>query len=270
MSLRAQIRDAIDEVSPPAPGLDDKVVAYILADRPARKVMARGRQRRVLHAPLALVAAVLVVLLMGGLVLGGRIWRDMHAPLPAHRINQAELKRLEARPLLPLVVMSADGQCPAGPFSPNPWGALWFGSGSTHASVWATGTYHSPWGVWIETALFVAPDASGLFLVRGRDLKTTEPVEFVVEAQLSASDMLHSGTTHALPAGKAGARDVVNGLTVNPHQEVVMDASAPTDTTGGPKPPGWDVIVGSPNAASGCVQFQIDHGDSTETFVIGY
>jgi hypothetical protein len=224
-----------------------------------------------LRAPLALVAALLIVVLMAGLVLGGRIWRDMHSsPTPVHRISQTELRKLEAMPLLRLVAMPADGQCPAGPFSPNPWGALWFGSGSNHASVWATGTYHSAWGVWTETALFVAPDASGLFLVRGRDLKTTEPVEFVVEARLSASDMLHSGTTHALPAGKAGARDVVNGLTVNPHQEIVMDASAPTDTTGGPKPPGWDVFVGNPNGASGCVQFQIDHGDSTETFVIGY
>src|SRR5256885_12212317 len=98
MSLRAEIRAAIDDVTPPAPTLQHKVEAFVVANGRDRVVpMHRPRTQwsRPFRGPMSLVAAVLLVVLIGGLVLGGRLLRDLNAP--PQTINQAELKRLESQ-----------------------------------------------------------------------------------------------------------------------------------------------------------------------------
>ena len=83
MSLRNEIRAAIDDVTPPAPALQQKVEAVVMADdrdRVARPHRSSTRWTRSFRGPMSLVAAALLVVLIGGLVVGGRLLRDLNAP----------------------------------------------------------------------------------------------------------------------------------------------------------------------------------------------
>src|SRR4029077_16898893 len=101
MSLRNELREAVDEVAPRAPGLEQKVQAYVLAGSAQRKVL-RGRRnaspwRYRFQGAAGLIAAAIVIAVIAGLVVGGRVWRDLNAT--PSTINQNELKHLEKRPL---------------------------------------------------------------------------------------------------------------------------------------------------------------------------
>ena len=273
MSLRAEIRDAIDDVIPPAPMLERTVTAYVFAGQRERKVLAirprRAPWMRSLRGGTAIVAALLVVALIGGLILGGRILRDLRStPVPG--VNQGELKMLESQPLLPLPAMPSDGRCPSGPVADDLMGhpATAIGSGQLRSILGVgNGTYRSNWGTWNETYFLVGPEAKGLFLVRARDLQSGATAFFA--GNLSGVDSAQFG--RAIPWGKVAGQDRVNGQNAPHHPELVINASAPSDFVKTPsKPPMWGAYVGFPTAAGGCIVFQINYGHSTETFVRSY
>jgi hypothetical protein len=271
MSLRAEIRDAVDDVIPPAPMLERTVTAYVFAAQRDRKVLAiRPRCTpwlRSLRGGTAIAAALLVVALIAGLILGGRILRDLHStPVPA--INQGELKKLEARPLLTMSAMPSDGVCPAGPVAGNFMGGYATGDGPMRLILgYPVTTFRTGWGTWTQTYFLVSPATKGLFLVRARDLKSGETVYFAG----NLSGIADAQFGRAILGGVVAGQDHVNGQRADLHPELVINASAPSDFVKTPsKPPLWGAYVGYSGAASGCISFQVDYDDSTETFVYGY
>src|SRR5207245_8953451 len=97
MSLRAEIHDAIDEVTPPAPMLASRVGAYVLAEDRVVRRPRLGTWMRPLRGMAGVLAAALVVVLVAGRVVGGRGGRDgnrtVTRPMP---INATQLKPLNA------------------------------------------------------------------------------------------------------------------------------------------------------------------------------
>jgi len=270
MSLRTQIHDAIDDVTPPAPHLERRVAMYVVAggrERPALRL----RSRRLpwtnrIQGVAALLAAVLVIALIVGLVFGGRLLRDLnHSPAPA--INQTELKKLEARPLVAMPAMPSSGVCPVGPLSTDFIGNPAIGAGPMRTHIGMPSVYDTDWGRWNISYFVVSPTTKGLFLVRARDLQSGETVFFA--GNISGVGDAQMG--HSVFAGKAAGHDSVDGQSFPMFAELVVDASAPSDwakTTY--KAPQWGAYVGYSKAASGCVFFQVDYDGSTETYVDGY
>ena len=268
MSLRAEINDALDDVIPPDPTLERDVTEYVLANAHERPVLNprlhRSRWSYRLKGTATLVAAALIVLLVAGLVLGGRYLRDLrNAPSPA--IQQGELERLEARPLLALPTMPADGVCPAGPLSTDYVGHPAIGDGVARSVQGRSDVYHTAWGVWNATFVIVDPSAKGLFLVRARDMQSRDAVFFAG----NVSGVADAQMGRAVFAGKVGGTDKVNGQLVSLHSELVLNASSTSDFVKS-EVPGWGAYIGYPNGTSGCIVFQVDHGQTTETFTRGF
>ena len=267
MSLRSQIHDAIDDVAAPAPTLEHRIKTFVLADAVTRKdLRSRPRPHWAVRfrGPLALTAAALVVILLGGLVLGGRLLRDRSVS-PAPAIDHSVLGKLEARPLLALPSLGPDGECPVGPLSTNFLGQLGaIGDGEVRSIVGGTPTvYPSTWGTWNALWFTVNPTARGLFLVRARDLQSRETVFFA--GNLSGSTDANIGRANL--EGEAQGTDRVNGQKISLRPELVINASAPSDFAKAAKAPTWGAYVGDSAAGSGCVVFQIDHlGSNPETF----
>ncbi len=187
MTLRTDIREAIDEVAPPAPGL-----VYEVLDSVFKRARPKARRRRSLRfrAPLALVAALVALSLIAGLVIVGRMLRDIQIPA-GHHYGQSEFQRqvaeLGARPVR-LPVLQARDACPDTGFvltSGTQYGngPLWLYLGSTTST---------PWGKYVDvTFRYVVKQnpafegdttllaLTGPVVVRGRDLKFGSDVAFV-------------------------------------------------------------------------------------------
>src|SRR2546428_13285894 len=106
MSLRSDIHAAIDEVAPPAPLLARQVEAFVLADENERsRFSRRGRIHwtRPLRGAVAVLAAALVVAVMAGLVMGGRLWRGrtVASGHPPHTIGGGGPGGRRGQPLPP-------------------------------------------------------------------------------------------------------------------------------------------------------------------------
>src|SRR2546421_5762633 len=120
MSLRAELRAAIDDVTPPAPGLIYKVAASLeVADGHGTVLLRRRSFPRPASwkGMASLVAAALVVVFMAGLAVGGRLGRDSsNSGGFQHPLNTLQLEKHEAPPpQLPAV--AARAQCPGGPYT---------------------------------------------------------------------------------------------------------------------------------------------------------
>jgi hypothetical protein len=270
VSLRGQINDALDEITQPAPALERKVTSYVFAVQRRNRMLVPAQRRRLLTTRFrdmaAIVAALLVLALIGGLIFGGRLLRDFHSsPVPA--VNQGELKKLEARPLKTMPPMLSTGECPVGPVGTDFRDGRAVGTGLMRSFGGAPAAYGSNWGKWNLSYFVVNPTARGLFLVRARDLRSGQPVFF--SGNLSGVD--DPGMGRAVLAGTVAGRDEVNGVAVQLHPELVVNASAPSDSASNPEiAPLWTAYVGYPKGASGCVFFQVDHDDTTDTYVFGY
>jgi len=270
MSMRTQLHDAIDEVTLPVPDLERRVTAFVFADERRRRQLApaHGRSPWItgLRGMRALVAALLVVALIGGLILGGRWLRDMStSPLPA--IDRGELHKLEARPLVAMPAMPSTGECPVGPLSTDFIGNPAIGDGPMRVHVGMPSTYNTDWGTWNITYFVVSPTTKGLFLVRARDLRSAQSVFFAG----NISGVADAQIGRAVLAGKVAGRDSAKGQVFDRHEELVINASAPSDwakTTY--KAPQWGAYVGYPKGSSGCILFQVDYDGATETLIYGY
>jgi len=262
MSLRTDIKDAIDDVTPPALGLENRVRAMVLADGKERRVSVHVGRRSPWNIRFrgmgALAAAALVVVLIAGLVIGGRVWRDAaNGNLgQASSINQSDLHKLESKALV-LPVLLPGGVCP---FSPDTrqlgmQGTV-LGDGPVYMyDAWALGTTVQQ-GDWGAFAFYYVAKDPGIVLVRAGDLATRQAFPF---AQYS------DGTTGAVAAGPVLGTDRLNGETIRMHPEAVLQDPSRL------KPLNQQLIVmfAIPRATL-CWAFQFDGPGFTETIVWGW
>ena len=90
MSLRRDMHSAFDEIAPSMAGLPERVVQTVLVE-------SSGRQRRErlmfrLRGPMSLVAVFVVIAMVVGVLIAGRViqdWNAHHNAAPAGGINQA-------------------------------------------------------------------------------------------------------------------------------------------------------------------------------------
>lgn len=268
MSLRNEIRAALDDVTPPAPALQHKVEAFVHAgdrDRVVRLDRPRGRWTRSFRGPMSLVAAVLLVALIGGLVVGGRLLRDLNAP--PEGINQAELKRLESKPLQVFPTVRPGDPCPTSPLtdvSAHGPEAMLFGAGPVYSTQFGYRSETTNWGSWnVWSAMVDTTSASGPVLVRAIDLQTHERVVFAWYPFVATGD-----AGDGIPTGTVVGSDVVQGVNVTFYSEVVLDLSRPYPLTRAGDWPVFKTFMGYSKAATGCIGFQLDGTTFTELIVV--
>jgi hypothetical protein len=270
MSLRAEIHDAFDEGMPPALDLEFRVTRLLLEPARGEKVVlrrdSRARWAKPFRSVVTLVAAALVVVLIGSLIVGVRIWRDLqNQPQTISRINQVELKSLESRALRFPVVQPGD-TCPASPstdVSAHTPIAYVFGVGPVYTAPLASSSSRTDWGTWTELALVVDTKVSGPILIRGQDLQTSDKIVFA-RYPLHAIDDPGDG----IPAGRVIGNQVVEGENEQLYPELVIDTSRHWVGTKNGNWPIYKSFMGYPQAAKGCLGFQIDGLNFTEWVIV--
>jgi hypothetical protein len=272
MTLRSDITAAYDEIAPPATALQSQIRMLVAAEA---KTMVEPRRRRGpwmtgLRGTMALVAALLVVLIVATVLVGGRVWHDWGVfttrPAPAGQTYAQQLAALEARPLqIPLV--PPDATCPEGPFAsadaaasfPEPmrgWalgGSKFWGAGPAYAIVYpGGGGGMSGWGQYADVLWIVEPQVTGLVLIRGRDAANHE-LALVYVGHYAAGAVI--GT------------DTLGGPPFVQRAELVFDASHHPATSIKSTWGIYEVRAGIPGAMSGCHAFQVDGDGFSEVFL---
>lgn len=212
-------------------------------------------------ASVAILAAALVLALVGGLFIGGHLWRTVNAP--PQSISPAALKSLEGRPLQ-LAALSPGATCPATPKTLNQKYGMVTGAGPvylTDVEIFET----SDWGQWVSTTFAYDERAPGLVLVRAIDLKGEGQVAFA-QYPLAPTGVTAVGST----LGRAQA--VGHNLLLRSEAAFQDRSHTPAINSLGQRPD-LIVLVGMQWGGSACVAFQVDGpgvspGGFTETFVI--
>ena len=263
MSLRTDIRDAIDEVTPPAPGLEHQVTALVVADGKNRRVSLHAHRHSVWGAGFrssgALVAAGLVVALMAGLVIGGRMARDTsNGQISQAAISHSELRGLESRPNV-LPQLQPGATCPFSPGTSEVHNSHVKGAVIGRGPVYVYGA----WTVaaaggrdWEAFAFYYVAARPGLVLVRAADLQTTQPFVFAQDP---------GGQNAAIAAGPVVGTDRLLGKTVQLHPEAVL-----LDPWHRQPPNEQLVVLFAIPKATLCWGFQFDGPAFTETIVDGW
>ncbi len=232
MSLRSELHAAYDELGPEDAGLSERVVMTAVRDRPRRAAWSLR-----MRAPLSLVAVFVVIAVIAGVLVGGRLiadWRSFSAPrVPA--ASQTPLQKLEARPFRQQLIHS-DADCPRGPYGSG--GDA--GAGPLHMSGSAV-EIPTSWGTYFHNFLFADAAVAAPILVRARDLIHGQRVVFVGQ----------------YAAGPVVGSDVLDGQVVEQHLELVIDSVTP--------PYAWQIETGQPNGAFGCIGWQVDGPGFSET-----
>jgi hypothetical protein len=274
MSLRADIHAALDEVSPSAPSLAGQLDAFIRDQGKDRRAWSpRPGWPARLRGATSMIAALLVIVLVAGVVVGGRVWHDWNA-YQAQLAMQADLAKLEAKPLLALTTIKPGAECPAGPLvdvpQDTPGSIVAFGSGPLYAE-WGKKYAITSWGTWTATYFYIAPRASGPMLVRARDLVTGQRVAFALAPELVNTPIDRVTFGDGMPTGDMIVRqDTVLERTIQGHSELFIGpalfavARKKGDFLGG------YIFMGYPKGTSGCVSYQVDGPNFTEVLVIGY
>jgi hypothetical protein len=253
MSLRAEIHSAYDEITPPAPALHAQIRALVASESKAALPSRRLRRHSMtgLRGALALVAALLVILIVATVLVGGQVLHDWNVftnrPAPAGGGGQTELVQLESRQLgLPTPASHAD--CRSGPFS----GAGSFGKGPIFVD--GGGTSTTSWGVYFHSLVYADADINGPILVRASDLFTRQSVVFVGQ----------------YAAGPVVGHDTVDGIAAEQRTELAFDTSQALKrpiTHSTQKKFSWPFVAGVPNSWSGSTAWQIDGVGFSEVFV---
>jgi hypothetical protein len=244
VSLRTQIHSAFDEVAPPTFGLPERVVKTVLTESPSR----RRREKLILRmrVPLSLVAVFVLIALVAGILIGGRLiqdWNSFHNAAPAGDSYQSEVAQLEARPLV-LPTPASNIYCNSGPYHSDGG----FGTGPVYGI--GGGTSTSNWGTYFHNGAYAETRIAGPILVRARDLFTLQSVIFVGQ----------------YAAGPVVGTDTVDGQSYEQHLELLLDESSSSKQNKTHKFD-WPFIAGVPNAWSGSTGWQIDGVGFSEVFV---
>jgi hypothetical protein len=244
VSLRTQIHSAFDELAPATHGLPERVVQTVLTENAGR--MRRERLMLRLRVPLSLVAVFVLVAVVFGVLIGGRLmqdWNSFHNSAPAGGSDQSQVAQLEAVPLrLPVFASQAD--CKSGPF--NSVGSL--GSGPVYGDGGQKSS--STWGVYFSIVAYADSGVAGPILVRARDLFTGQQVVFVGQ----------------YAAGPVVGSDTFDGHTYDQHAEVLLNTST-SDKQAVSHKFVWQFMSGAPTSWSGSTGWQIDGIGFSEVFV---
>jgi hypothetical protein len=205
-----------------------------------------------LKAPLSLVAVMLLIALVVGALIGGKLVHDWNAShsIPAGGLTKAQqVADLEARPFSwPL--LPAGTTCPDGPKSPQ--GV--YGSGPFHGVPALTqGSSQTPWGSYFDLVGSTDSTATGLILIRARDLSTGQSMVFV----------------GPYATGPVVGTDELHGQSVQQRRELLLDMAHRPSGPGASAPNGgtyWSFTVGAAKAWPSCVEWQVDGAGFTETF----
>jgi hypothetical protein len=254
MSLRSQIRDAVDDVAPAPLDIERKVSSYVRANNAERKALRARRQRSPwayrFQGAATLLAAALVVAVIAGLVFGGRFWRDLNST--PSTINQTELKSLESRPLS-FPTVAPDAACPVTPVTLNPNIGMVLGAGPVYLGnrdIYET----SDWGFWVAAGFWSEGKTPGLVLIRAKDLKSGAQVAF---AQYPLAP------TRVTAVGR-----VLGSTQVADHQVQLRSEAVFTDPWPQARPAELVVLFGMETGTSGCIGFQVNGPDFDENFVL--
>ena len=259
MSLRAEIHDAIDEVTPRAPTLRSKTASYVETETRRRSAWIPTRRWiRPLRGSLGLVAAALLLVLIAGAFFAGRYWRDIHTyrqPV----VTQPTLKSLEQRPVL-WSTLESGAACPTSPIALHSNVGLAVGDGPIYF-IDRNPEGDSAWGSWQQLRFIYLPQHPGVVLVRGWDLGSNKAVAFV-------QDPL--GPSRITAAGANLGQDEVLDKKVQRRSEAYFVDPAYAASYYRSIYPLETIVVGLPKGASGCVGLQFDGSDFTENIVISW
>jgi hypothetical protein len=264
VSLRTELHSAFDELAPSTVGLRERVVQTVVHERTTE----RRRQRLVwVRAPLSLVAVLVLIALVVGTLVGGRLvsdWQSFTKRSVPSGIDTTQLSRLEARPFqMPL--LKPDAACPGGPWDPA---TGWWGTGPAHVYSWTSSGFVpgtiTPWGIYDSFHAEIDRSIKGPVLVRARDLKTGDLLVFVGQ----------------YAAGPVGGADKLDGQEVEQRLELALDASHPQGAASGGFY-AWSFTAGLKADTSHhggaltvgpaiCTGWQIDGEGFTETFEVPF
>lgn len=238
MSLRTEMRDALHDVVPATPprGLSERVLRTAISEKARRRSAELWPFR--LHAPLSLVAALALVAVMSGVLVGGRlIWNDLHNSSAA----SSSLTQLESIPLtLPLV--TSGEACPENS-GVNSLGYD-YGSGPIYVNGQLIPELSTAEGGLYDLTYYSSPALKGLVLVRGRDLVENDAIQFIA------------------PTGSGFPSDTPPWPLKN---ELVLDAGHPPSRSATTGVGIWHVRQLIKQGWSGCWGFQIDGSNFSET-----
>jgi len=246
VSLRSQIHSAFDEVAPSTFGLPERVVQTAVTEIQGHRRRERLMLR--LRVPLSLVAAFVLIALVVGVLIGGKLlhdWNLFRSSAPAGGGDQSVLAQLEARPLN-FPTPATHGDCMPGPY--NSAGS--FGKGPLYADGGSTSS--TSWGLYYHNLAYAETHISGPVLIRAMDLFTRERVVFVGR----------------YAAGPVVGQDTVDGVAVEQRTELVFDTSqASNDSYLSQYKFAWPFTAGVPKSWSGSTAWQIDGVGFSEVFV---
>ncbi|HET7339737.1 MAG TPA: hypothetical protein VFK22_09325 [Candidatus Dormibacteraeota bacterium] len=246
MTLRTELRETLDDVVPSAPpqGLSERVLRTAIGVDHRRRT-ARWTYR--LRAPLSLVAVFVLIAIVGAVLVGGRVMRgnEQHNAPAATRT----LAQLEAVPLTLPVVQPGD-VCPDNP-GVNSLGYD-YGSGPVYVNGKLIPEIkfvdQSGAGGLYELTYYAMPALKGKILVRGRDLVTGRPIQFIAPNA--------SGIPSDTPPWPSSP-------------ELVLDAAHPPSRSGSTGYGIWHVRQLIDQGWSGCWGLEIDGSDFSEK-ITGY
>ena len=246
MTLRADITSAYDEITPAAPALAPQIRILVAAEGNAARAARHSGDPwlRAIRGTVALVAALLVVLMIATLLIGGRVMQDWKAftrSAPAQN-QPSELSLLEGRPMQ-LTRLQTGDSCPETPLN-GPYGGLFpsgmYGSGPVYVA--GGSSVSDPWGTYWYLAAVTDPRVTGLVLVRGQDLRTGQPVVFVGK----------------WASGPVFGTDNLDGTVTPQHLDLLLDRRHPPLNTGHAGTFTWGFTAGLAAGASGCTGWQVD------------
>lgn len=245
MTLRTEMREALDGIVPSASprGLSDRVLRTAMGQSAQPRITARLTNP--LRAPLSLVAAFVLISIVAGVLVSGRLLRDWSEVRNAPAATRT-LAQLEAVPMS-LPVVQPGEVCPDHP-GVNSLG-FDFGSGPLYVngqlipelkfvdrSGAGAGLY--------DLTYYAAPDLQGTVLVRGRDLVNDRPIQFIA------------------PTGSGFPSDTPPWPVKD---ELVLDASHPPSRSAAIGYGIWHVRQQIAQGWSGCWGLQIDGSNFSET-----
>jgi hypothetical protein len=262
VSLRNDVHVAIDELAPSTSGLSERVIRTMLDETRVRR--SRRFVRR-FQMPISLVAVVVLIALVLGALVGGRLIADWQS-FVRHQVPVVDptlLHQLESRSLSqPLI--KADDPCPGGPWNPD---TEWWGGGPVYVHSLISSGYasvgRSGWGVYAIFHAETGQGATGPVLIRGRDLVSGDRIVFVGQ----------------YAAGQLVGVDTLAGTSMRQYSELLLDTSHPAavasagfvewNFTVGVKvhiPPTPGTLMTLPPTR--CTGWQIDGPDFSETFEV--